>query len=394
MLVCSTAKKVFDKKDANKDFIFREKIINKSQLKTLDDVFSYFWYSQDQSEILSHKELLKSVANNFRIVNYESCKGVWDDRPYPIIWYSDNWEETILGTKYDETYLGNRVTEEFITSKYADKLEKYLCTYDMLSKIYDNVSAFKTIINKILLESDFSMWSKAQMDKQYTAKTYLYYSVVCIHKKSRGVLVFKRHSERGHLANVWDFDQRKPAQLIDGGSDIVQIQNGFYDNFGIKIKVVLDKNRKSLLPIDIHPIYRKNKIHHGILCFAYIEDDRNSEEILLHLKQQLPKVRSSYGYPLYSDVEFVYGKDVTEQDIIFIGNHTISEIAYEDILNDSESWNDHKKGEILMNKCVPNLPLTVRDAIRHISREAYVPDKFFITRYFAEHQQNEENKNE
>ena len=116
---------------------------NDDALKNVDEVFTKFWLnivrSTDQNVVKPtnelferEKDLFKIVANNFRIVGYEKCKGVWDDRPYPIIWYSDNWDKSIESVKYDEVYNGVAVSKTLINTYYHDYEHSYLDTLKIL----------------------------------------------------------------------------------------------------------------------------------------------------------------------------------------------------------------------------------------------------------------------
>ena len=232
------------------------------------------------------------------------------------------------------------------------------------------------MIRKILLECGFRLYAKDGMDKQYYALTYLYYTIVCINKSTGGVLAFLRSPQRGHLPGVWDFEQQKNAHTLDSEFTITQIEDRFKKNYGISIKVVDDKNRNSVVPMGIHPIYRRGKIHTGILCFAYIDENAGSEEqIIKQIKSNLPQVKSNYDYPLYSDARFIHKDDLKLGQgknalAVEINEEVITEMTYEEMLSDSNTWNNHcKNTETISMQCTHNFVITIEEAIDYGRKE-------------------------
>lgn len=334
---------------------------------TLDEKFDLFYYRDlpDKFEDSDENALIKKCAENFRIVGYEKCKGVWGERNYPIIWFSTDWKTTIDSIKYDERYLEEAVCSKFIEKNYlgVDDNNKHSdINTKLLRKIYDDVAVYRQAIDKMLLDSNFQVYSKAELDIQIDSRSYIYYSIVCIHPETKGVLAFLRSEHRGHLPNTWDFDQQKNAQRISGEDVITQIQDKFKTNFGISIEVVKDEKRNSLIPMDIHPIYRRGKLHNGILCFAYITDEFSENEILNKIKgKKLDSVVSGDGCKLYSDVAFIHPEQLNEDGKGFkLNDSVICELTYDDALMDSNTWNNHKKGREV--GCTTNFSLTVAEA--------------------------------
>lgn len=383
-LICLAAEEIYNRKISTLDKTLSDRIKDLKAPEGIDEVFGKFWLN---SAALSseHEDLFKVVANNFRVIGFEKCKGVWDERPYPIIWYSDNWDMSIKNAKYDEAYQNQCVNQELINAYYKDYEHAYLSTYNILKKIYADVSIFRLVINKILLECNFNLWTASVMDKHIDSRTYLYYSIVYIYKKTNAALVFLRSDDRGHLPHVWDFDQQRNAQTLSSASTIIQIEDRFKKNFGIDIHVVHDQLKNSIIPMDIHPIYRKGKIHNGILCFAYIDEKLpySEEELLGAIRSKLQNVTSGNGYPLYSDARFVhlsqlnFTEDLLNMSLI-IDDKEVTEMTYDEILIDSNSWNSHNKPKFKDEKCTTNFVLTVYDALNYSEnqREIKFNDQF------------------
>ncbi len=351
-------------KEMSEEYIEFIRLKKQREKLTLQDKFAIFFNRQNNSEKIGHetKDMFKTVSENFRFVGYENCKGVWNERNYPIIWYSDNWNKTLEFAKYDEKYFEKYVSEDLLEQFYSDKQIKTLTTLQLLTKIYNDVSIFKQAIDQILLNSNLEVFSNSKLDIQIDSRTYIYYSVVCIKADTKGVLSFLRSELRGHLPNTWDFEQQKNAQRISGEEVITQIEDKFKNNFGITIKVIRDKKRKSLIPMDVHPIYRRGKLHNGIMCFAYIDDERTEEEILSEINSKLGTVISGYGYSLYSTAKFIHEEDLDlVNSCCLIDGVKVEELTYNEALKDSNTWNNHKKVRDV--KCTTNFVLTIKEAI-------------------------------
>lgn len=351
--------------------------INKPNM-TLDEILIKFIRIKNNITSLdsieySTKAMFKTISNNFRIVGYEICKGVWNGRKYPIIWFSDNWKQTIRNVKYDECFADEIITDKLIDSQYENIKDGnyYYKTTEMLRKINNDVAVFKRAIIDILLHSNLQLTTNSELDIQIDSRTYIYYSIVCIKRDTKGVMTFLRSKDRGHMPNVWDFDQQKNAQRVSGEDVIIQIEDKFRNNFGLNIKVIKDEERHSLIPMDIHPIYRRGELHNGILCFAYIEDNETEENILEKVNGKLKNVVSGYGYSLYSKVQFIHEDQINvDKPCCTMNGNEIQEITIKEAQFDSTTWNIHNKK--VDEKCAPNFALTIRDAINYQVRESEI----------------------
>lgn len=370
LLVCLAAQELKENNISSLSAVEKARIKSLVSPNGLEQVFGKFWLNDKPLPSGEESEFI-NAAENFRIIGYETCKGVWDERPYPIIWYSKNWANTISAVKYDEVYNNQRVDEELIYRNYCHGQPKCPFTKKELAKIYLDVGVFRSVVNNILLECNFKLWSDATLDMHFDMRTYLYYSVVYIYRKTNAALVFLRSPDRGHLPNVWDFDQQKNAQTLLSHSSLVQIQERFRNSFGIDIEVVQNKLKDSIIPMDIHPIYRKGAIHTGILCYAYLDEKYSEEEIVKKVRSKLCDLKSRLGYQLYSDVAFVHLEQLSlnEADIkeatLQIGETIIREMTYDELLKDSISWGDPGRGEQLQNRCTPYFILTLQEAINY-----------------------------
>lgn len=69
--------------------------------------------------LLAQRKAGHGVDRRMRIVSFEHLKGVWNDRPYPIIWYTDDW--TDIGDKfhYDERW-SNPIVAAVLREEYEE----------------------------------------------------------------------------------------------------------------------------------------------------------------------------------------------------------------------------------------------------------------------------------
>lgn len=59
------------------------------------------------------------LARRMKIVSFERLKGVWNDRPYPIIWYTDDWSDIARHFYYDERW-ANPIIDHVLRGECAD----------------------------------------------------------------------------------------------------------------------------------------------------------------------------------------------------------------------------------------------------------------------------------
>lgn len=61
--------------------------------------------SAELAYLLSSGEDNQVIAKHFRIVGYESLKGVWNERHYPVVWYHGDWDQYLAEVRYDDHLL-------------------------------------------------------------------------------------------------------------------------------------------------------------------------------------------------------------------------------------------------------------------------------------------------
>ena len=85
-------------------------------------------------------------SKNMRIVSYEELKGIWNERPYPIVWYQENWKENSF--EYDDKHDIVRKIKEEIKGRKDTHLENNI---KELEKVLNDVGKIRE--SKELLEN-------------------------------------------------------------------------------------------------------------------------------------------------------------------------------------------------------------------------------------------------
>lgn len=275
---------------------------------------------------------IESVMDNFKILGYQPCKGVWDGHLYPIIWYAEDWEAAIKGLSYDEKFDGEFVVDIITNKHLPGKLGK-MYQLDFLIEVLTQVRELDTVIrilNTLCFEK--KKGSKSTTTRILNSSTNLYYMVVCVNPVSKNALLFKRSNHRKHLKGVWDFGNIK--HISNTNSDVSMdkiIAMQYKSMFGLDIKVLGDQDRDSapIRPLALCTVHRYGKMHNGVLCVAEILGERTDSQIkstvLERIQETKQKFESTYQY---SDVVFVNKDNIDELKLVEMDFEQIEEDSF------------------------------------------------------------------
>lgn len=259
----------------------------------IDTGFRLKAYTQDRRLVISYElayyltEL--NEAKNLFIIDYVKLKGVWNGGLYPIIWY---YNEDIY-KKCNIELNGERMWIPFTESFRYDEMEENQLVSSFLSRIeYEsNHISQKTKLNPQMYKIDCalrkiasdrnlmpkfkymdSLFKEIEMEpvklKEYPLE--LHCTVVCYNPFNKTIMITKRSKNHTMYSDDWEFGCVKAensSKLIDS---VVQ---GYRNRFGIKIDLILDKNRqdKQPTPIAIYEIDdSQNNIRKGIILLAKV----------------------------------------------------------------------------------------------------------------------------
>lgn len=307
------------------------------------------------------RKILSDVINNIFLMEFQHCKGVWDDRAYPVFWYIDDLSKKEF--VYDDIVDGNVLLAHRI-NKYDENEEEFQKSRNQIIDICAQVGAVDSI-KSLLMNLNFFPDSSASGEYIFDMAK-LYYMVACVlveNDERKGVLIFKRSNERHHLKNVWDLIPVKHAR-VKTKSNISFIEtylkkmlieelciDNSCDEYGLdnKISIDMDEKRNSVKPWSLCNIYRNGEVHNGIMCVANIDIGNNDPEVVVEtIKSNIAEKNKKYA-----DVKLVTYEDVEmctndkEYDIFTLGDLKIRTLQLQEISDNSDNvCNDYKYNSV------------------------------------------------
>jgi len=103
----------------------------------------------------------QSIDMNVRIVDYKSMKGIWDEKLFPIVWYTDRWEDN-GGFLYDERYT-NASVKAYFEQKVKDNTIKAIeQVFNDLGFPLDVIKEIETVLEKGHDDTRFQQMEKVR----------------------------------------------------------------------------------------------------------------------------------------------------------------------------------------------------------------------------------------
>ena len=212
---------------------------------------------------------------NIYIITYKSLKGIWQNRMYPIIWYHDpKYAENV---QFEDSFFYDEKKENTLAKEYflnrerpVLKEEMYNDVYGALKKILfdQNLAEKFTKIEKIIEESQNSPTISGHLlEPQFFLR--LHCVAVCYDKSTMKILIMKRSNSRKKYPSKWEFGCAKGALET---SLSVQIEQEYYEDFGLKIQVVCDARRddEQPIPLALYEVESEQGKDKGVISLAEI----------------------------------------------------------------------------------------------------------------------------
>lgn len=267
-------------------------------------------YSRKETENLNkYREVSKKYEEisdekfyeKFIIMDYKQLKGVFDESPYPLIFYhnpektiNEKWEPEEIS--FDESFDYDEPQMLEIVNKYFSRKIKESSNNknDFLNKdMYDSKIAIDKIIkSKYLYDKleyleeicpleNLNRADNRNREGAQISKIELHCAVVCCDVKNKKILIAKRNTEHKTNPEVWDFgcsEAESGEKLIDS------IKRQYKERFDIEIELYIDSDREDKQPVPLH-IYElgdfKNK--KGIIFAAKVLN-QNKENLGVEFK--------------------------------------------------------------------------------------------------------------
>lgn len=327
-------------------------------LSSISDIID----KQDIKKLKSHledydlREKILQRLEKISFINYENLKGVWNNSPYPIYWYSEsnNYKYPQINKHEPLPILGYHNTGITVSKKYYS---------EDLFYIFKSVK-IKEEIEKILR---VIVENKPSDTLLKSGTTQLYYSIACV--KDGKVLIAKRCFQRKHLSGVWEFGFRKHNDL---GTDD-NICNFFKDEFGINVVPITDGTKdKNVIPLHFCSTYRNNIKHNSILCCAEINEDKTIEELKEQINNHLSKIPQESSMYLY--VDFVNEFDIVDK----FEDFTLKEVeddSYFAFIDVPQKYNNNSESEFGRQKAIVYFTDSVKYVLDFYKRWTLLKDK-------------------
>jgi hypothetical protein len=212
-----------------------------------------------------------SISDLMRIVSYEPLKGVWDDRPYPIVWYCKSWPGSDSMFVYDERY-NSLIVERIISSGF-----KSLESVSKLTKIFTDLNRIEEIGK---LQKGISEYTKNN-PKGFILKrvppdrlSELHLVAICINEKMQ-VLVAKR-TQKDVLSEKWEFGC---SQLHLNQTFSEAMIDGYKKDFGLELSF-FEEIPKPISQYRITKEKENNRVVPGLIFVARVDSSQYDEELL------------------------------------------------------------------------------------------------------------------
>ena len=300
----------------------------------------------------SERELERNIINILGKISFVGdvcCKGVWDDRPYPIYWYFERDEQS--GIRYGEFLNGVHLWNKQIKPIYDVNDDRWKIEKSDMKKMFLQVNAKEDVTKIIEKLTHFG----EPPNRASAGKANLYFMVVCINPNSGSVLIAQRSSTRKHLKGVWDFGNVKYQNIAM--EEI--IKSKYKSLFGIDISLSKDTERdNSIRPYSYCTIYRNNLPHNGIMFYATIQTQRKStdEQLINRISKVISKDKD------YQKVMFISPKMIEDNKLNF------EELSLDEIKLDSKMVPENKDYSS-SNKGIMHFSASIKDAMKKFDLE-------------------------
>lgn len=296
---------------------------------------------------------VNKIRDSFYLMEYSKCKGVWDDRDYPIFWYINDLQHCEL--VYDEIINGENLRDHRLnklintTIPVPEKNEDYCYFKNARTQLLNICAQIEVLSSVDQLVKHLSPYPLGVSEETIYDTANLYYMVACVlikEGKDEGVLVFKRTNSRKHLKFVWDLVPIKHAKTykaneVYGICDYLKNMlnkklNLINPSFDISEKFTIPKDevRDSIKPIAFCNVYRNGENHNGILCMAEVVIDSTVDEFLSKLNQCI----KSDPAKQYDQVRLVSLENIKDSDIIIENSKlTIKSLSPYEVKRDSDN---------------------------------------------------------
>lgn len=227
------------------------------------------------NKIISHEE-----SKNVELIHmgYKALKGIWHDRPYPIIWYYDKSYKKV---DFLQSLPYDAETDNSLIKDYG---LKHSCRYNFKKKesfekiandlgLCDKLMIIKQTLKNVEKSIEINDWLYNEDE------LHLHLAAVCCDFKNKRVFIAKRSTARGKYSACWEFGCAK-ANKSQGYIECIKKE--YEDDFGLKIKIMVSSDRGEQCPTpyalyEIKENSEEFQSDKGIIVYAKIMNDNIDE---------------------------------------------------------------------------------------------------------------------
>lgn len=198
--------------------------------------------------------------NNFRIVALKALKGIWKERLYPIVWYSEKWPEIKTTFYYDQVF--DETFKE--ASAAADNAREFTPVREILEQV-GHTTAVAEMHEAVGMASPDEDSPSYQIEAAKVAEVHCV--AICISDDGHA-LIARRPKDKRTLPSKWEFGC---AQLRMGRSFEDAMREAYKEDFSITIGKISD------LPVAKYEVTGKGKKVPGLIFVATVPNTQKSK---------------------------------------------------------------------------------------------------------------------
>lgn len=211
--------------------------------------------------VLGHATGATINFENFRVISLQRLKGIWNERHYPIIWYSEKWSE-IKNTFYYDQIFEDGFRD---ASAASDGKRDFTPVRDILEQTGHLPSVAAMFDAMASAPSSDELPPSYQIEAAKVAEVHCV--AVCISDSGKA-LIAKRPASKRTLPGAWEFGC---AQLRMGLGFEDAIREAYKEDFSITLGGI------SNLPVASYEIQGKGKKVPGIIFAASVTNAQTSK---------------------------------------------------------------------------------------------------------------------
>jgi 8-oxo-dGTP pyrophosphatase MutT (NUDIX family) len=164
-----------------------------------------------------------------KIISYENLKGIWRSHKYPIIWYTEDWDNESVFL-YDEHFDSEAIQllQKKIKKNMLDSIEK-------LEKIFKDVNQIDDI--DLIIDRIAQTVPEKNLEIQLDKVSEVHVALICLNGDKSKILAALRPKTKKRFPNMWEFGC---GQISLNETFEETARRTYKEDFGIDIEILND----------------------------------------------------------------------------------------------------------------------------------------------------------